>query len=97
MQVKKIIIFLINSLSNPNYTRIVNKYHLSDCTIKISENIKNCLDLFFPENIKNYNIVELIFPDSDMLNKNLFIIKDEIEKSMIKEKKSLENFLQNLS
>ena len=86
-----------NSLSNPNYTRIVNKYHLSDCTIKISENIKNCLDLFFPENIKNYNIVELLFPDSDMLNKNLFIIKDEIEKSMIKEKKCLGNFLQNLS
>ena len=90
-------IYIGNSSSNPNYTRIVSKYHLSDCTIKISENIKNCLDLFFPENKNNYNIVELIFTDSDIWNKKLFVLKDEIEKSMIKEKKRIEDFLQNLN
>ena len=90
-------IYIGNSSSNPNYTRIVSKYHLSDCTIKISENIKNCLDLFFPENKNNYNIVELIFTDSDIWNKKLFVLKDEIEKSMIQEKKRIEDFLQNLN
>ena len=90
-------IYIGNSSSNPNYTRIVSKYHLSDCTIKISENIKNCLDLFFPENKNNYNIVELIFTDSDIWNKKLFVLKDEIEKSMIKERKRIEDFLQNLN
>ncbi len=90
-------IYIGNSSSNPNYTRIVNKYNLSDCTMKISENIKNCLDLFFPENFNNYNILELIFTDSEMLNKHFFDIKDEIEKSMIKEKKKLEDFLNNLN
>jgi len=90
-------IYIGNSSSNPNYTRIVNKYNLSDCTMKISENIKNCLDLFFSENFNNYNILELIFTDSEMLNKHFFDIKDEIEKSMIKEKKKLEDFLNNLN
>ena len=89
-------IYIGNSSSNPNYTRIVNKYHLSDCTLKISENILNCLDLFFPEDKNNYSIVELIFLDSESLNQKLNIINEDIEKSKDKEKQKLENFLNNL-
>ena len=89
-------IYIGNSSSNPNYTRIVNKYHLSDCILKINENILNCLDLFFPEDKNNYSIVELIFLDSESLNQKLNIINQDIEKSKNKEKKKLEDFLNNI-
>ena len=89
-------IYIGNSSSNPNYTRIVNKYHLSDCTLEINENILNCLDLFFPEDKNNYSIVELIFLDLESLNQKINIINIDIEKSKDKEKKKLEDFLNNL-
>ena len=89
-------IYFGNSSSNPNYTRIVEKYQISNCSLKFSENIKNCINLFFPEDKNNYIIVELVFSDSELLYQKMNIIKEEINNSLIKEKKKFEDFLYNL-
>ena len=89
-------IYIGNSSSNPNYTRIVSKYPLSDCSLKLGENIKNCLLLFIVNNKNDYIVIELIFLDSEYLNQKMYLIKEEIENSMIKEKKKLEDFFKSL-
>jgi len=89
-------IYFGNSSSNPNYTRIVDKYQISNCSLKFSENIKNCINLFFPEDKNNYIIVELVFSETELLYKKMSIIKEEINNSLIKEKKKFEDFLYNL-
>ena len=89
-------IYIGNSSSNPNYTRIVDKYQLTNCILKFSKNIKNCINLFFYEDKSNYIIVELVFFDSELLYQKMSIIKEEINKSIIKEKKKFEDFLNNL-
>ena len=89
-------IYIGNSSSNPNYTRIIGKYQLSDCSVKFSQNMLNCIELFFIENKNNYVTVELIFPDSEQLNQKICLINEEIENSIIKEKRKLEDFLKNL-
>ena len=89
-------LYVGNSSSNPNYTRIVDKYQLSNCSLKYSENIKNCINLFFPEDKNNYIIVELVFSDSELLYQKMQIIKEGIDKSIINEKKKFEDYLNNL-
>ena len=89
-------IYFGNSSSNPNYTRIVEKYQISNCSLKFSENIKNCINLFFPEDKNNYIIVELVFSDTELLYQKMNIIKEEINNSLIKEKKKFEDFLYNI-
>ena len=89
-------IYIGNSSSNPNYTRIVDKYQLSNCLLKFSENNKNCINLFFQEDNNDYIIIELVFSDSELLYQKMSLIKEEINNSMNKEKKKLEDFLNNL-
>ena len=89
-------IYFGNSSSNPNYTRIVDKYQISNCSLKFSENIKNCINLFFPEDKNNYIIVELVFSETEILYQKMSIIKEEINNSLIKEKKKFEDFIYNL-
>ena len=89
-------IYIGNSSSNPNYTRVINKYQISDCSIKYSKNVKNCIELFFLENKNDYITIELIFSDTELLNQKIYLIKEEIDSSMVKEKKKLEEFLKNL-
>ena len=89
-------IYIGNSSSNPNYTRIIGKYQLSDCSVKFSQNMLNCIELFFIENKNNYVTVELIFPDSEQLNQKICLINEEIGNCIIKEKRKLEDFLKNL-
>ena len=89
-------IYFGNSSSNPNYTRLVEKYQISNCSLKFSENIKNGINLFFPEDKSNYIIVELVFSDTELLYQKMNIIKEEINNSLIKEKEKFEDFLYNL-
>ena len=75
---------------------MINKYQISDCSIKYSKNVKNCIELFFLENKNDYITIELIFSDTELLNQKIYLIKEEIDSSMVKEKKKLEDFLKNL-
>ena len=89
-------IYIGNSSSNPNYTRLIDKYQLSNCSLQFSNNVKNCFNLFIKDEKNEYIIVELLFSDSEILYQKISLIKKEIENSIINEKKKFEDFLNNL-
>ena len=89
-------LYVGNSSSNPNYTRIVDKYQLSNCSLKYSNNVKNCINLIIKEEKNEYILIELLFSDSELLYQKMQIIKEGIDKSIINEKKKFEDYLNNL-
>ena len=74
----------------------MDKYQLSNCSLKYSNNLKNCINLFIHEEKNEYILIELLFSDSELLYQKMQIIKEGIDKSIINEKKKFEDYLNNL-
>ena len=91
-------IYVGNSSSNPNYTRIVDKYSISNCSVD-NNNEKN-IDLFIIDdnNSDNNGCIEinLICNDIEISNKIIKIINEEIKLSRQKEKLKFKEFLHKL-
>lgn len=90
-------IYIGNSSSNPNYTRLIDKYSCSNCSVEKNLSVENCVDLFIVNEENNdYIEIELIFPESDLVNKMINTMNEEIKSSRQKEKKKFKEFLHNL-
>ena len=74
----------------------MDKYQLSNCSLKYSNNVKNCINLIIKEEKNEYILIELLFSDSELLYQKMQIIKEGIDKSIINEKKKFEDYLNNL-
>ena len=87
-------IYVGNSSSNPNYTRIVDKYSISNCSVDNNE--KN-VDLYIIEDGNNECVeINLIFSDFEMRNKFVKSINEEIKSSRQREKIKFKEFLHKL-
>ena len=84
-----------NSSSNPNYTRIVDKYSISNCSVDNNNNEKN-IDLFIidDDNSDNNGCIEinLICNDNEISNQIVKSINEEIKLSRQREKLNLKEF-----
>ena len=90
-------IYIGNSSSNPNYTRIIHKYSLSNCSAEKNNNIQRCINLYIIDNENNnYVEIQLIFPDSKIDEKIIGILNEEIKLSRIIEKMKFKEFLHKL-
>ena len=90
-------IYIGNSSSNPNYTRIIDKYSCSNCSVEKNLSVDNCVDLFIANEENNDFIeIELIFPESELVNKMINTMNEEIKMSRQREKQKFKEFLHNL-
>ena len=90
-------IYIGNSSSNPNYTRLIDKYSCSNCSVEKNLSVDNCVDLFIVSEENNDFIeIELIFPESELVNKMINTMNEEIKISRQREKKKFKEFLHNL-
>ena len=51
-------IYIGNSPSNPNYTRLIDKYSCSNCSVEKSLSVDNCIDLFIASE-ENNDFIEI--------------------------------------
>ena len=90
-------LYIGNSSSNPNYTRITDKYSISNCSIETNNNIQKCINLYIIEDENNnYVEIQLIFPDIKIYDKIIQILNEEIKLSRQKEKIKFKEFLHKL-
>ena len=89
-------LYIGNSSSNPNYTRIVDKFSISNCTIGNNNSIQNSVDLYFIDDDNNYIEIEIIVSEYELVNKITIIINDSIKFSRQKEKEKVKAFLYKL-
>ena len=89
-------IYVGNSSSNPNYTRIIDKYSISNCSL--DKNSQNSVELYIIDNddTSNYFEINLIFSDYQMAEKIINIVNEEIKLSRQNEKKKFKEFLHKL-
>lgn len=89
-------VYIGNSSSNPNYTRIVEKYPLSKCTFELNKSDINCFYMNISDNDNKYAAIEITFSDEKLCNKVINIMEEEIENCRKKEKEKFKDFLRNL-
>ena len=89
-------LYIGNSSSNPNYTRIIDKYSISNCSL--DKNSQNSVELYIIDNddSNNYFEINLIFSDYKMAEKIINIVNEEIKLSRQNEKKKFKELLHKL-
>ena len=88
-------LYVGNSSSNPNYTRIIDKYSISNCSVESNSSIPNCVDLYIIGD-DHYIEIEVIFANYELFNKMKNIMNEEIKLSRQREKQKFKEFLYKL-
>ena len=90
-------LYLGNSSSNPNYTRLINKYSLSNFSIYDSEEINNCVNIYVLEDESNdISCIQAKFCDNKTVDNFKEFIMKEIKIVKEKEKQKFKDFLKQL-
>ena len=88
-------LYIGNSSSNPNYTRIIDKYSISNCSV--DNHSTNNVDLYIIEDDNSsYIEISLIFADYQLVEKIIKIMNEEIKLSRQREKQKFKEFLHKL-
>ena len=90
------LLYIGNSSSNPNYTRIIDKYSLSNCTIENNNSSPNSIDLYIIDDNNNYIEIEIIVSEYELVNKIIKVVNDKIKFSRQREKAKFKEFLYKL-
>ena len=82
--------------SNPNYTRISNKFFLSQCNVQIDRSDPRVVMLFEIGIDNNINNIDFLFKDVDMAKKFKRNVEEHEKNSKKIENKMIENYIDNL-
>ena len=82
--------------SNPNYTRISNKFFLSECNVQIDRSDPRVVMLFEIGIDNNINNIDFLFKDVDMAKKFKRNVEEHEKNSKKIENKMIENYIDNL-